>query len=162
MSGIEEFSGLEVIREAMEIEKRGHAFYSAMSDWAEDDLVRDIFRWLAEDEVAHLRTLKDLIPKYSDGSGWVGEEVFLPYLKRFEEDKIFPDASQIETLVGDRHADRKALDLAIEAEEKFAEFFRLAAEHSRHPEGREAFSWLVEEEIRHAEKLRQRRERLFG
>jgi rubrerythrin len=57
-------------------------------------------------------------------------------------------------------ADLQLLELAIIAEEKFAEYFHLAAEHSRSADGKEAFGWLAGEEERHAKILNDRRERL--
>ena len=68
MSGIKHFSGFEVIRAAKEVEKNGHRFYSTMSERASDPALKDIFTWLAQDEVEHLRRLNQLESKYQDGS----------------------------------------------------------------------------------------------
>ncbi len=156
MSAVDEFSGFEVIRAAMEVEKNGHRFYSTMSTRAKDPLIRELFTWLAQDEVGHLNTLEKLAPKYSDGSFWADEEFFLPYLQRFSESEIFPSAERLEEVLKEEGADLKALDLAIEAEEKFADYFEAAAQNAVHPDGKEAFSWLAEEEVRHAQVLRER------
>ena len=43
MSGIENFSGFEVIRAAMEVEKQGRRFYAALSIRAQGELTREIF-----------------------------------------------------------------------------------------------------------------------
>jgi len=90
MTGVEDYSGFEVIRAAMEIEKNGHRFYSAMVAKAHSELAREIFSWLAQDEVQHLRTLEGIIPRFQEGAFWEEEEEFLPYLRRFAEDRIFP------------------------------------------------------------------------
>lgn len=160
MNGTEDFSGFEVIRAAMEVEKNGHRFYSTMSARAESPLAREIFAWLAQDEVQHLRTLEDLVPKYEEGAFWQDEEQFLPYLRRFSDSEIFPSAERLEEVLRSSQSDLKTLDLAIEAEEKFAAYFHKAAECARTPEGREAFSWLAGEEDRHAEALKERKTRL--
>lgn len=160
MSAVEEFSGFEVIRAAMEVEKSGHRFYSTMSQRAKDPLIRELFASLAQDEVGHLTTLEKLAPKYSDGTFWADEEFFLPYLQRFRESEIFPSAERLEEALKGEDADQRALDLAIEAEEKFADYFKAAAQNAVHPDGKEAFAWLAEEEVRHARVLRERQERL--
>ncbi len=160
MTGVEDYSGFEVIRAAMEIEKNGHRFYSAMVAKAHSELAREIFSWLAQDEVQHLRTLEGIIPRFQEGAFWEEEEEFLPYLRRFAEDRIFPAPERLEAVLGSGDTDLQALDLAIEAEEKFSEFFSLAARQARNVDGRQAFAWLAAEEGRHAAILKERKAKL--
>jgi len=157
MSGIKYFSGFEVIRAAKEVEKNGHRFYSTMSERASDPALQELFSWLAQDEVEHLRRLNQLETKYQDGSFADYEEEFLPYLNRFSDDKIFPDAVRLEAVLMTDNADLQALDMAIEAELKFAEYFAKASALAQSDDGREAFSWLAGEERRHAKILQERR-----
>lgn len=157
MSGIKHFSGFEVIRAAKEVEKNGHRFYSTMSERALDPVLKELFTWLAQDEVEHLRRLTQLESKYQDGSFADYEEEFLPYLTRFSDDKIFPDAERLEAVLQTENADIQALDMAIEAEVKFAEYFEKASSLALSDDGREAFAWLAGEEHRHAKILQERR-----
>lgn len=160
MTGLEDYSGFEVIRAAMEVEKNGHRFYSAMVERSKSQLAREIFSWLAQDEVQHLKTLEGLVPKYQEGAFWENEEEFLPYLRRFADREIFPSPERVAEVLGDEHSDLQAIDLAIEAEEKFAEYFHTAARNARTAEGREAFAWLAAEEDRHAAVLKERKAKL--
>ncbi|BCA80035.1 ferritin family protein [Desulfuromonas sp. AOP6] len=162
MTGLEEYSGFEVIRAAMEVEKQGHRFYSTMSAKAKSPLAKEIFTWLAQDEVGHLKTLEDLAPKYEDGAFWENEEVFLPYLRRFSASEIFPSPARLEEVLKRDNSDLEALDLAIEAEERFAEYFHKAAAQARTEDGKEAFSWLAAEEDRHAQVLKERKAKISG
>ncbi len=162
MSETDYFSGFEVIRAAMEVEKNGHRFYSSMVEKAYTDLAREMFAMLAQDEVAHLQTLEKLAPKYQDGQFWENEAEFLPYLQRFNDKVIFPTAAQVEAALVSEAGDIKALDLAIEAEEKFAAYFHKAAAHARTDEGKKAFSWLAGEEDRHAQVLKERKAQILG
>lgn len=157
MTGLEDFSGFEVIRAAMEVEKNGHRFYSTMAERAKSDTAKEIFSWLAQDEVQHLKTLEDLVPKYQSGAFWENEEEFLPYLRRFADREIFPSAERLEAILAAEDSDLKALDLAIEAEVRFAEYFQKAAENARTQEGKEAFGWLAAQEDEHARVLRERK-----
>ena len=160
MSGIEDFSGFEVIRAAMEVEKNGHRFYSTMAERAKSPLAKDLFSWLAQDEVQHLRTLEDLVPLYQEGAFWEDEEQFLPYLSRFRDQEIFPSTERLEEVLRSEESDLRALDLAIEAEERFAEYFHKAAQNARTDEGKKAFGWLAGEEDRHAAALKERKDKL--
>jgi len=158
MSEIDHFSGFEVIRAAMEVEKRGRAFYAAMATRAKDAVLRTLFARLAQDEVEHLRRLEDLLSAYSAGAFWDDEETALPYLQRFHSREFFPNEEQLQAALADPAPDLAALNLAISAEEAFADFFQAAAERARSEEGREAFHWLAREEQSHAALLRQRQE----
>jgi len=160
MTGLEDYSGFEVIRAAMEVEKNGHRFYAAMVQKAKSQLAKEIFTWLAQDEVQHLKTLEKLVPKYEEGAFWEDEEQFLPYLRRFADREIFPSPERLETVLQREDSDLEALDLAIEAEEKFAEYFHIAERNARTTEGKEAFAWLAGEEDRHAAILKERRSKL--
>lgn len=162
MSGIKYFSGFEVVRAAKEVEKNGHRFYSTMSEKASDPTLKELFTWLAQDEVEHLRRLNQLEAQYQDGAFVENEEEFLPYLSQFSDAKIFPDAEQLEAVLKTDTADVQALDLAIEAEEKFAEYFLKASSLALTDDGKEAFSWLAGEEVRHAAVLKERRAKFIG
>ena len=161
MSGIKYFSGLEVIMAAKEVEKSGHRFYSTMSERASDPLLKELFTWLAQDEVEHLRRLTQLESSYQEGA-FAEEEEFLPYLNQFSSASIFPDAERLEAVFGADSADIQALDMAIEAEEKFAEYFLKASSLAQTADGKEAFSWLAGEEVRHAKILKERKSKYSG
>ena len=158
MTGIEDFNGFEVLQAAMEVEKSGRQFYTEMSIRAEVESVRQLFALLAQDEVQHLQTLKGMIPQFESGSFWQDAALILPYLKRFKAEELFPAKDRLEAVLQLDQPDLAALDLAIEAEEKFAAYFKFAAEQARTAEGRETFHWLAKEEDRHAAILRERRE----
>jgi len=162
MSGIEDFSGFEVIRAAMEVEKNGHRFYSSMVEKAHTQLARELFALLAQDEVGHLRLLEKLASEYEEGAFWEGEEEFLPYLRRFNDREIFPSAESVAAALVSEAGDVRALELAIEAEEKFAAYFHRAAKHALNADGKKAFTWLAEEEDRHAALLKERKAQILG
>jgi len=155
-AGTAQFSGYEVMRAAMEIEMQGRNFYQALSHRVSCPQARTLFTQLAEDEVQHLRTLGELLDGYRRNDSWENEQEYLPYLARFHAESVFPTLEQVEA-AGDRDAtERRALELAIAAENRFAEYFRQAARHARSSEGRQAFNWLADEEVRHAEILERR------
>ena len=162
MSGIKHFSGYEVITAAKDVERNGHRFYSTMADRASDLLLKELFAWLAQDEVEHLRRLNQLEENYQRGAFSDCEEEFLTYLNQFSATKIFPDAARLEAVLKTDNADIQALDMAIEAEVKFAEYFLKASELAQTQDGKEAFAWLAAEETRHAKILQERRAKYSG
>lgn len=161
MNGIKYFSGFEVVRAAKEVEKNGHRFYSTMAERASDPMLKELFALLAQDEVEHLRRLNQLETKYQDGLFGDCEEEFLSYLNQFSDTKIFPDAERLEAVLKTDSADIQALDMAIKAEEMFAEYFLKASSLAQEEDGKEAFAWLASEEVRHAKILKERRARFL-
>ena len=162
MSSVEHFSGYEVIRAAMEVERNGHRFYSSMAEKSGEPLLRELFSWLAQDEVEHLRRLNTLEENFEDGNFWEDADEFVPYLQQFRDSEIFPSVEQLEKVMQEENADLKVLDLAIEAEEMFAAYFHKAEAAARTADGKDAFAWLAGEEERHAKVLKERRETLVG
>lgn len=160
MSNVEYFSGFEVVNAAKEVEKNGHRFYSTMAERAVDPELKSLFWGLAQDEVEHLKKLNQIEEKYQDGAFAEYDEEFLPYLNQFSDARIFPDAEQLEAVLKTDTADIQSLDMAIEAEEKFAEYFLKASKMAKEEDGREAFQWLASEEVRHANVLKERRAKL--
>ena len=160
MTGVEDFSGFEVVQAAMDVERSGQQFYTEMSNRAVSGSVRKLFALLSQDEVQHLQTLKELTSQFESGSFWQDAELILPYLKRFKAQELFPAKDRLEEVLQLENADRLTLELAIEAEEKFAAYFKFASEQARSAEGRETFHWLSKEEERHAAILRERLEQL--
>lgn len=162
MSSIKHFSGFEVITAAKDVERSGHRFYAAMAERASDLLLKELFTWLAQDEVEHLRRLQQLETNYQEGAFVSDDDEFLPYLNQFSSTKIFPDAERLEAVLQSDTADIQALDMAIEAEVKFSEFFSRASALAQTADGKEAFAWLAGEESRHAGILRERRAKYLG
>jgi len=157
MNVIKYFSGFEVVSAAKEVEKTGHRFYSTMAERTTDPHIKELFTWLAQDEIEHLKKLNQIEKKYEDGAFAEYDEEFLPYLKQFSDVKIFPDAQEMEAVLKTDSADVQALDMAIVAEEKFAEYFSKASELAISDDGKEVFRWLTGEELRHAKVLKERR-----
>jgi rubrerythrin len=160
MSDTQLFSGLEVLLAAIEIEKSGHKFYSEMAKHFEQNSARTIFTDLARDEVEHLRTLMELLSSYQEGSFWEEEQEYLPYLRRFHEAEVFPAQSQIEAALETSAPEEQVLKLAIQAEQRFAEYFTIAAKHAKTRDGKTTFGWLANEEKQHAELLTERQKQL--
>ncbi|MDF1579158.1 MAG: ferritin family protein [Desulfuromonadales bacterium] len=157
MSGIDQFSGYEVIRAAMEVEKKGRDFYRAMVQRAGDTVAKNVFIQLADDEIQHLKTLNTLLEKYQDSSFWEQEPEFVPYLRLFNEEATFPSVDALDEALQGEHPDLAAIDLAVAAERKFANFFTRVTAIAKTAEGTKAFKWLAEEEERHAQLLLGRR-----
>lgn len=149
------FSGVEALRMAMEVERREHRFFAALARKAKGGTLREVFSGMAQDKAALLRSLRVKLGECPDEGFWDNEEEILPYLQRLPEE-LFNIAETVKKKFGRLSSDREALRLAIEVEERLAEYFRETAAASFHPEGKEVFIWLASEQEDHAGNLREK------
>ena len=63
MAGI--FKVNEIVSIAVEVEKRGEAFYKSMAEKAQDPNVKETLTYLAGEEVKHQKTFQDMLGKLS-------------------------------------------------------------------------------------------------
>lgn len=54
----------EILKSAILLEKRGHAFYAKVAEQASDDAVKRFFNLMAEEETAHVRILSEKFKAY--------------------------------------------------------------------------------------------------
>ncbi len=54
----------EILKNAILLEKRGHAFYSKVAQQAEGEAVRNFFQLMAEEEANHIRILSEQFKSY--------------------------------------------------------------------------------------------------
>ena len=57
---------LEILKEALLLERRGNAFYSKVAAQAESDAVRSFFKTMADEELRHMMILEAQFKAYSE------------------------------------------------------------------------------------------------
>ena len=88
----EKFAGSEVLQMAVEIEKKGKAFYGSVVSVVKDEKTRDIFQYLADEEVRHEKTFRKMLADVgtkTDQSPYDDMEMIL-YFRSLIDRKIFP------------------------------------------------------------------------
>lgn len=67
------------LNRALELENRGHDFYSLAARAASDPEARDFFQYMADQELAHLKVIKKIHERLGDAPCWKeGQEMQLP------------------------------------------------------------------------------------
>ena len=85
-----QYNAGEVFQFAIKIEENGEKFYSKLAQSMDDPKARELFSFLAKEEVVHGNIFKDILERFADYSNpdQYPEEYFI-YLKTLAENMIF-------------------------------------------------------------------------
>jgi len=143
------FSGEEIIRLAVEIEKAGQAFYEAAARKVGDSEVAALFTALGGEEERHIvdfQTLGERLKKeFSANESYTGE--YGDYLKAIIDQHVF-NLENVDSLVENVVVAREALAIALRFEKDsiliFQEFLEVVDQ-----KGREVVQKLIDQEREH-------------
>ncbi|MFC2001880.1 ferritin family protein [Chloroflexota bacterium] len=111
------FSASELINIAIEIERRGIAFYDVMFRSTDNGTARDVFQHLADMERGHIQIFQGMlseVDKYQPSPNLTQEDD--DYLQSLVDSAVFTDDMVTSEVATQADSDLKALELAISAE----------------------------------------------
>ncbi len=166
-------SALAVIQRAIHDEVAGQRFYSDASFYCIDPWAKDLFGMLAREEEKHTQLLLVEYDSLATEGGWIDPDTVLLSevevdITRFTfdddgpTDSLFPLQSSMAETVDRRADDLTALSLGIQMEQKAIAVYTAEAMRSTDPAARKAYQFLVSEESRHYQQLKDRWEDLAG
>lgn len=137
---------IDILKEAILLERRGHAFYSKVARQSENSEVRDFFETMAGEEKRHIEILENQFAAY------VQNQQFLPLS---EEDRqghpvaelVLDDALKRQIAAADFEA--AAISAAMLMEEKAVALYGQRAETAQAPAEQTLYLWLAEWERGH-------------
>jgi len=168
-------SALQVLQLAIHNEITGQRFYDDAAYHCIDPRAKEIFSTLAREEEGHTRILLAEYEALTNQGHWLDLETATARGARvditrfsFPEDQaisareLFPSHLSAEETIDRRAGDLAALTLGIQMEQKAIALYRQQAETPRDPAARQAYRFLVEEETRHYDQLKDQWEKLAG
>jgi rubrerythrin len=164
---------LAVIRQALHNEISGQRFYHDAAYHCIDPWAKEIFATLAQDEEKHTQLLLVEYQSLSTGGSWVDPTVAMASnvdvdITRFTfaedapEQELFPAGWSVDEAVDRRGDDLAALAFGIQMEEQALALYGREAQLAQDPDARSAYQFLIEEETRHYQQLKEQWERLAG
>ena len=138
----------DVLKGALLLEQRGKAFYEKSASDARDPAVKELFSFLAEEEVRHLRILGDLFRNYRETGKAKAPDAGEP--GKIAE-KILTDKVKAEISAASYEA--AAIYAAMGFEDRAMSFYAEEAEKAEDPEIAKLFRWLADWERKHLELL---------
>ncbi len=146
------FEPSEVFQFAIRIEENGEKFYRQMVQKFEDSKVKELFSYLADEEIKHKKIYEEMvskIEKYEPFETFPGE--YFAYLRAYADKIIFTQKEFDEEIAKIKDINA-ALDYAINAELNsilyYQEVKNLVSENQR-----STIDKIIEEERRHFVKL---------
>ena len=118
------FSGGELVNIAVDIERRGIAFYDIMTRSTKNAATRDVFQSLADMEREHMQIFQSMLAeagKYQIPEGYAEE--YAAYLQSLVDSAVFTDDMVTSRLATEASSDADALEMAIGAEKDSILFY---------------------------------------
>jgi rubrerythrin len=156
------FSSLDIFTMALQIEQKGHSFYEAMVNHAQNKNLKDGFQWLANEEKLHINNfeqLRESIERINTKNIDNWEEVSL-YFKALLDTKVFPLTPNGNSLAQELKDEIGAIQISISFEKDTILFLQ---ELSRwvNPEDQKKIEKLIEQEKGHVLKLIEMRKQVL-
>ena len=137
----------EILTQAMQLERDGHAFYLAAAEQTQSEVGRKMFLTLARDELDHLQLLDGVHRSWIGTGTWPAAEALA-----FDSDRrwpVFPPPEQAAQTVAPRTSELEALRQAIAAEESSIALYQRGHDTATLPQARQFYQYLVEQEEGH-------------
>ncbi len=146
------FNASEIYQFAIRIEENGEKFYRLMVEKLDEPKVKELFTLLADDEVVHKKTFKEMlsqIENYEPPESYPGE--YFEYLRAYVDNVLF-SVNKFDEDVEKIHNSLEAIQFAIDKELDsvlyYQEMRNVVLDHQK-----ELIKNIIEEERRHVVKL---------
>ena len=139
---------LEILRNAMEIELNGIELYRTAAEKTDDEQAKEMFKFLADEEVKHFEALKKMYEEVNSGKK---TEVKLPSQGKPKFGKIFSEKF-MENLKG-KNYEYSVLTTGLLLEQNSQEFYKKQKELAEDEEEKKLFEKLEKWEFGHYQML---------
>ena len=143
---MEENNVLDILKQAILLERRGKAFYQKVAEQAENSAVRDFFETMAAEEQKHMQLLSNQYKAYRQ------QQKFIP--GDYDENDTSQVASkvltqEVQAKIAAAGFEAAAIAAAISMEERAVKLYSENAETSADPEAKALYAWLARWEREH-------------
>jgi rubrerythrin len=144
-NSMEENSTLEILKQAILLEKRGKAFYQNVAERTENRAARDVFEMMAAEEQKHIDTLSEQFKAYRK------EKKFIPGSHDSESSSVASKVltEEIKEKISASGFEAAAISAAILMEERAIKLYSESMENTSDPEAKALFEWLARWEREH-------------
>lgn len=137
---------IDILKQAILLEKRGFAFYSAVAEQTKDPDIRHIFQVMADEETLHIKFLSDQFAHYDKAKSFVRQDLPDSTGDSIANLVLSGDMKKKISAAGYEAA---AISAAIDMEKRAIEIYSKQAENTTDPNEKELFEWLAKWEQTH-------------
>jgi len=150
----DQFSIQEVVEIAIEIEKNGAEFYRSLMESAETAWLRDLFKYLSEEEKRHIVRFQEILESVG---GYQTSEVYyateyMGYMKALADERVFRDDISAKEVASRLKSSKEVIDVAISFEKESIVFLHEMQELVNESD-RKSVQKLLDEERDHVRRL---------
>lgn len=152
---IENFSLLEAIELAINMEEEGVRFYGLAIDKARDEEMKDLFSLLREKEYEHINTFRSFhsdmtsSQEYGDADLYLLDPEVSSYLNAYIESTVFPVKGAAEEALSGIRETKDILKLGMQVEKDSIHYYQELSSHSPYPDAAVVLNKIIEEEKKH-------------
>jgi rubrerythrin len=137
---------VEILKNAILLEKRGHAFYRQVANQTSGKAVKQFFEFMADEEVKHIKILSDQFKAYQDNNKFDPGD--------FNDDHSADVASNVltremKTEIAAADFEAAAISAAMSMEERAIKLYSDRAEQASDSNEKALYSWLAKWEMQH-------------
>lgn len=136
---------IDILKQAILLEKRGYAFYSTVAEQCKDPEVQNIFLTMANEETLHVKFLSEQFAHYDKTHSFL--KVTVPEGMDDASDHILSD--EVKNKIAAASFEAAAISAAVDFEKKAIEIYASRASATDDPNEKELYTFLSEWEKTH-------------
>ena len=138
-------STLDILKQAILLEKRGKAFYQNVAEKTENSAAREVFKMMTAEEQKHINTLSEQFRAYRK------KEKFIPGSYDSESSSVASKVltEEIKEKISAAGFEAAAISAAILMEERAVKLYSEGMKNTSDPEAKALFEWLTRWEREH-------------
>ncbi len=154
------YSTKELIDIAIGIEETGFYFYSTFKNKLKDEAFKQIFQFLADEELRHKDIFAGMLKELKENDGLFTEEYY-SYLKAIGSTRVFANKDHIDTIAPTLHQPLDIIKIAMEAErDSIIWYSELKEVYRNDNKAKDLLERLINEERKHVLTLLDLKEKL--
>ena len=137
---------VEILKQAILLEKRGQAFYSQVAGQASGKAVKQFFEMMAEEEVKHVKILSDQFKSYKDNRQFTPEAINDDHSNDVATNVL---TREMKNEISAADYEAAAISAAMSMEENAIKLYSGRAENAEDPNEKALYDWLAKWEMQH-------------
>lgn len=142
---MENQKAIDILKQAILLEKRGYAFYSTVAEQCKDPDVKNIFLTMAAEETMHVKFLSDQFVHYDKTRSFL--KVSLPKEGEDASDHILSE--EVKNKIAAASFEAAAIGAAVDFEKRAIEIYASRAAATDDPNEKELYTFLSDWEKTH-------------
>ena len=146
---MESQKAIDILKQAILLEKRGYSFYSTVAAQCQDEEVKKIFLVMADEETMHVKFLSEQFAHYDKTHSFL--KVTLTVVADDAADHILSE--EVKKKISAAGFEAAAIGAAVDFEKKAIEVYGNRAAETEDPNEKELYTFLAEWEKTHLKVL---------